>query len=144
MLITASEVTAIAFIGDNNVKPTYIKDSHIDVAEKKYIIPVIGQELYNNILLYPVLLDLIKKALAFYVRYIVLPDLAIQVTNTGMFNNSTDYSQSVSNEQRRALMQRALDNGDTYMEYVRLNIEENQYTEYDKKVRSQIIGGIVL
>ena len=147
-LITANEVINIAFIGEEQMKSSNIKDSHIDIAEKKYIIPIIGKEMFDAILAdkYADILALLKPPLAFFIRHIILPDLSLSVTNMGVFQNSTDYSQSVSNEQRRVILQRALDNGQTLLNNVKEYLDENyeNYPEYIKKCKTLILGGIVL
>lgn len=146
-LITSDEVISYVFIGEEKVKSAHIKASMIDVAEKRFIIPLLGQDMFDAILggSYTDILALLKPCLAFFVRYVVLPDLSISVTNMGMMHNSTDYSSSITNEDKRVLRQSALDNGQSLLNSIihYLNDNHDSYPEFEVK-RKRVFSGIVL
>jgi hypothetical protein len=146
-LITSDEVISYVFIGEEKVKSAHIKSSMIDVAEKRFIIPFIGQDMFDAIIggSYTDILALLKPCLAFFVRYVVLPDLSISVTNMGMMSNHTDYSSSVTNEDKRVLRQSALDNGQSLLNSIihYLNDNHDSYPEFEVK-RKRVFSGIVL
>ena len=146
-LITSDEVITYVFIGEEKIKAAHIKSTAIDVAEKRFIIPLIGQDLFDAVKggSYADLLAMIKPCLAYFVRYVVLPDISISVNNMGIMHNSTDYASSVTNEDKRVLRQTALDNAqsllDSIVHYLNDNYED--YPEFTRK-RKRVFSGIVL
>ena len=146
-LITSDDVITYAFIGEEKVKSSHIKSSAIDVAEKRFIIPLLGQDMFDAIIGggYADILAKLKPCLAYFVRYVVLPDLSVSVTNMGMMHNSTDYSSSVTNEDKRVVRQSALDNGQSLLDSIihYLNDNYENYPEFIRK-RKRVFSGIVL
>ncbi|MFA6335583.1 MAG: hypothetical protein WCX48_08525 [Bacteroidales bacterium] len=147
-LITASEVITIAFIGEEKISSDKIKDVSIDIAEKEFIIPHIGQDLYDALILgsYTELATLLEKPLAFYVRFLILPEIAVSVANMGLMQSINDYSRPVSSAMQNTLLQRTLKNAETLMDTVVKYIQDNYelYPEYIYKRHHKIIGGIIL
>lgn len=146
-LITANEILEIAFIGEEKVGEDKIKNVHIDIAEKEFIKPSLGL-LYDAIIegLYPELALKLKEPVAFYVRYLVLPDIMVSVSNMGVFQSINEYSKPVSSAVQNTLLQRTLKNAETLKESVIQYIQDNylNYPEYSYKKSSRIIGGIIL
>lgn len=147
-LITASEVITIAFTGEEKISSDKIKATQIDIAEKEFIIPRITQELYDAINggSYADLKALLKNPLAYYVRTLVIPELAVSVANMGLMQSMNDYSRPVSSASQNMLLQRTLKNAETLMDSVVCHIKDNyeSYPEYVFKRRTRIIGGIIL
>lgn len=147
-LITASEVITIAFTGEEKISTDKIKDTQIDIAEKEFIIPRIGQDLYDALISgsYTDLKALLMPTLAYYVRTLVIPELAVSVANMGLMQSMNDYSRPVSSASQNMLLQRTLKNAETLMDSVVKYIQDNNesYPEYNYKRSTKIIGGIIL
>ena len=85
LLITSQQVIDLAFAANEKITPVSIKETKIDAAQEKYIRPVLGK-LYDALVAgkYPELLkDYIQPALAYYVRYSSIPDLALKLNDKG-------------------------------------------------------------
>lgn len=143
MLVTSQQVINNAFSEQEKVDASRILDTFIEIAETQYIIPRIGQALYDALDDYDDLRNKIINALCFYVKYISLPELSYSITNMGLMNNETDYSKAVSNDQRNVALQRTLKNAEVLMDDAMRMIIEGDYPEYTGK-RCIIYGGIIL
>ena len=133
-LITASDVITIAFSGEMNISSDRVTTYHIDIAEKRYVIPRIGKDLYDALAAgsYTELKDKIKPALAFYVKSIVLPEIKVLQTNMGIMQGQTDYAHPVGAEAYRMLISQTLTNADVIMDSVIDFLNESEYEEYIK------------
>ena len=86
-LITKTQVVSLAF--SRKISETKITDSIIKSAEWKYIKPILGKDLYNAISAaptdskYSVILPIIQEALAWWVKYIALPEILVEISDTG-------------------------------------------------------------
>ena len=147
MLITPDEVIAIA--GSDEMKASLIKESKIIAAEYKYIKPVFGD-------LYPVLSEkryrgfvdkYIKPALAYYVRYMIIPDMSVILNNGGLALINPQYMTPATDHQRDLLQQTALSDAVALLQiavdYVETHREE--FPEYrPRRLNSKFYGGIIL
>lgn len=150
LLITPDEIFRISFVGEDNMKPDRIPDSVIKSSQEKYLRPVLGTLLdklsetnYTSFVN-----DFLKEPLAFYVRYMILPSLSIQLTNMGAFISETDYSRGATDRQRDTLRQSALTIAEPLM-YLAIKYIESHLSEFPDYVRSKnnnnkIKGGIIL
>jgi len=97
-----------------------IKDFVIEVAQERYIKPVLTKDLYDEIItqiqpagtvtaLNQVLIDLIEPALAFFVKAEALPDIMAQLTTKGLMINNTEFSASATDKQRADLRTNTFD-----------------------------------
>jgi hypothetical protein len=149
MLITAKEVIEISFTGEENIKENRIPDSVIESAQEKYLRPVLtGLHDHLTKPAYTQFVnDYIKPPLAFFVRYLVLPSMSIQLSNMGAFLPETDFSKTATDRQRDTLRQSALSIAEPLLEKAVRYIEENRsgFPEYVKKSRTvnKVKGGIV-
>lgn len=97
MLISQTEVITES-LTYRNIDPALLKEEYIDRAERMYIRPSVGTDLYNDLLSNPAtttnaaLLILIKKALAWFVVYESLPMIYTQVTAQGVMFNAPEFA----------------------------------------------------
>ena len=86
-LITNEQVISLAFGDGEYVSPEVVLDSDIASASFRYIIPVVGSELYEALLNgdYRTLLeDFVAPALAFAVRTMIQPALNVRTGQLGL------------------------------------------------------------
>lgn len=91
-LITNEQVIALAFADGEYVSPEVILDSDIASAADRYILPVVGTELYEALLdgSYGTLLnDFVSPALAMAVRTMIQPALNVRTGQTGLHISSS-------------------------------------------------------
>lgn len=154
-LITAQEVATIAFT-EKNFLPAKISDSHIQVAQEGFIRPAIGSEFFDYLTsttpagVYETLNDTyIKPALAWYVRYIILPELMVRATNTGVQLIGAQGTTDASDKQAGILREQAKANADILaglaIRYLNTNSELFPYynSGETKDNYSRVMGGIV-
>jgi len=159
LLITAQEVIDIA-IESKNFNPEKIKDSKIEAAQEDNIRPVLGKELYDELVNQfdnnqvseknAKILSIVKIALAYFVVSRIAPNIMLQLTNKGGQQPMTENSQPISNQQRMQFQQQAIDDGNSFLRKLTRYIEENEtdYPLYFKinnvKNRVKNRGGIIL
>lgn len=149
-LITPQEVTLIAFSPTEQITPSSIIESKIIAAEEKFIRPVLGK-LVDALKegKYPELLnDYIKPALAYYVRYSIIPDLSLKLNSIGAQTAFTAHSNAATDRQRSEMRMQAKDDADALLSKALRHIVEGEYPEYEarKDVRNKIIikGGLII
>ena len=124
LLITATETVSLSFVDGANFKTSKIKDAVIFAAQEQWIRPILGDTFYyelqtqvrNNSLNNANLTLLnthIKQTLAFYVKYVVLPDLSYNLSNKGIKESFGQYSKAVSSEEKSIKRQAALTTADS-------------------------------
>lgn len=151
-LITPDEVREIAFSATDHMDSAVIKDSKIVAAQNNYLRPAFNN-LYDAMLegKYVDLVDkYIKPALAYYVRYGVIPDMSIQMGNNGMTVAYTSHTNAATDKQRDMLRRQALEDAGGFMreavEFVENNLDK--FPEYIKRdnVRHKVgrVGGLLI
>lgn len=152
LLITPQEVIDLAFAANDMITPGSIKQTKIDAAQEKFIRPVLGK-LYDALLAgkYPDLLtDYIRPALAYYVRYSVIPDLAVKLNDKGAQLYASEYASTATDKQRVEMRQQAKDDANALLDKAVRHIVEkrNDFPEYERRdnIRSKVItnGGIII
>lgn len=97
--------------------------------------------------------DYLKVAIAWFVLAETLPFLNIDITNSGLQRNNSEFSNSGTKEERADLVTSSIEKGNMYLEKAKSHIEyqqrENQLFPLYEGSRNienntQIIGGIVL
>jgi hypothetical protein len=147
LLISAADVIDIA-ITAKNFRADYIRDSMIEIAQENYLLPVLGSRteeaatdnIYNHLMAtpyanltaeYKTLIDeYIKPALAYYVKYLIMPDVYAQMTNVGIQQNNMEYSQTVSNADKNAARAQAKECADVYIQKMIRLLETSTGTSY--------------
>lgn len=97
-IITPSEVVEYAFSPREEISPGSIRPTKIDIAAEHFVRPRFGDELYERFLggeYLPFVDEYVKPALAHYVRYVMVDDISIQLTDNGavVFENEELQSQ---------------------------------------------------
>jgi len=148
-LITANEVISIAFM-DSNLATSKIKDEFIKVAQETYIRELLGDDFYEEVLEnyntspYDDLVTQIKPALAYYVKYLALPDIITKITNKGAALSTSNTTEQVDSVGRGQVRRTALEMGDKYAEIVTRWIQhddnKNDFPNYYKNnnVRNRV------
>ena len=154
-LITAQQVVDEAF-QDVNMFASKIKDAHIEVAQEDYLRPILGDDFYDHMVAnhdQPPYVDLIAdyllKPLAFFVKYVVLPEVTISITALGMTMTQPEGTIAVSDKQAGLMREQAKNNAIALMNKAMRYIDDNDdtFTEYSQadSVDSEIkvLGGII-
>lgn len=153
-LVTAQEVIDNVFT-DNTVDSFIIKDYFIEVAQEEHIRPLLTDDLYEYILagslnaVHTTLLsDYIKPCLYFYVKFEVITDMALVMTNKGVMISDSDYGTAASGRDRSDLINKAKKMGDTLADKLIRYIDDNSssFPLYEGASRNitKIKGSIIL
>lgn len=158
-LITAAQVIELSFT-HQSFDTTLIKAAYITMAELDFIKPVLGEDLYNLIAADPSALTgknltlystYIKPAMAYYVKYLTLPDIFINTTTSGLQINNREFSNSGAAKDRAELAAATLavarsfiENAVKYIEHTDNSAYFTTYTTSEEtKVTGKIRGGII-
>lgn len=160
-LVSAAEVIDVAFI-NQNVDPSKIKDSYIEVSQEEHIRPILTQDLYDIIVLQKAagtltaanttLMTYIKPALCFFVAVDIVSHLAITTSNKGIMINASDTSEAATREERKDIQTRYREQGITMLEKMVRFIEHSDniasYPLYENGsssiITTDLKGGIIL
>ena len=94
-VITNEEVISLAFSDGEYVSPNVVLDSDIDSAAHRYIVPIVGKELYCEMLEgshQALVLDFVAPALAMAVRTVIQPALNVRTGQAGLYIPSSTRS----------------------------------------------------
>ena len=153
-LITAAEVINLAF--NRKVNHEKITESVIQAAQYKYIRPVLGDDLYDAILddvnaaAYTTLTPYIKQALAWWTKYLALPELFVEITDTGVKQIQGENSVNVTDQRFIELRENIRTIAETKLKELTEFLYDNQsdYSDYyhGKNVDAEITiaGGIIM
>lgn len=156
-LVTADYVATTALTNKNTDK-ALIKDAFIEAAQLEYLRPTLGEDLYDKIVAggldtdHQTLLNTyIKPALAFYVKYMIIPDMNANTTSKGTRTFGSDnFTQPASDKSRAELANMTIVMADTLRDKMVRHIEDNLtiFTTYQKgdNIQTSISmkGGIVI
>lgn len=151
-LITAQQVIELAFSAVDQITPSAIKETKIDAAQETFLRPALG-DLYAAMLdgRYPDFVkDYICPALAYYVRYAVIPDLALKLNNSGAQVMIPMHSNAATDKQRTEMRQQAKTDADALLDKATrfLCDRADEFPEYDPqrniRNRTNTNGGIIL
>lgn len=128
------QVVELAFSAGNSVSPASIKETKIVVAQEKYLRPELGG-LYDAVLdgKYPDLLDnYLRPALAHYVRYAIIPDLSIRLSDKGVQTHFSEHASVATDAQRDELRRQDKEDADILLALAVRHIAANpdRYPEY--------------
>ncbi len=130
--ITKQEVIDLAF-EKADLRTAYIKDASIEVAELKYIRPAVTEPLFNRLNQEDsslsedevALKSHLKKALAYFIGYLIIPGISVQITNKGAQLPSSMHSNTATDKQRGELRENFLAMGNAYKDEAVKFIEDN-------------------
>ena len=151
-LITNEQVISLAFGDGEYISPEVILDSDIALAADRHIIPVVGKELYKEMLngsQSALLKDYVAPALAMAVRTIIQPALNVRTGQAGLSISSSLRSDS-STKSAINTLQRSLRNRRQALLRRLSNYLKNHASEFpsyevsrDAMQRCSIDGGYV-
>lgn len=138
-------------------------DPFLEPAELDYIKPFLGDDFYAEIRTqylastltannHTLITDYLAKPLAWHTLAKALPFLNVDISNSGLLKNTTDFSSQSSKDERADLVSSALSNAQVYLEKAKAYIEKEQldnnkfplYAMADNIDNdTKIIGGIV-
>jgi hypothetical protein len=155
-LLTAAEVISIAF-NDKNYLSGKILSSHLEIAHEALLRPALGDDFYAE-LTDTVLTAGVNKTfadtylkgpLAWYVRYLILPEIYVHVSNTGLLMAQTEGTATASDKQAGLVRDQAKANADILMRkalfYLEENIDDFPTFSSNETVNdnTKVIGGII-
>lgn len=117
LLINPAEVIKYAFNSREMISPELIRETKIDISQEVFVRPRIGDELFDKITggEHKKLTDeFIKPALAYYIRYIVIEELAVKLGDDGAIvyaGGEVKETQSNSLNQTANATKETIDNG---------------------------------
>ena len=158
-LITAQEVITLSFT-NASTQVGLIKDAYISRAELDFIKTRLGEDLYNVIAASPSTLDgknlilystYLKPAMAYFVKYLALPDLHMNTTSAGIQMNNREFSTTAQSKERAELANATLsmansflDNGIRYIEHLdNIDYFTTYRTSEETKPNTKLLGGII-
>jgi hypothetical protein len=154
-LITQAEVVALAFT-DKNFLPAKVLASHIAIAHEGFLRPAIGDEFYMHLTNDAVTVEetnlintYLKPPIAWWVRYIILPDVIAHVSNTGVQLVQPQGTVMASDKQAGLLRDQALENAKILMDTAIRFIVKNELLfplySYSDTVTSSVNvrGGVI-
>lgn len=142
-IITPQEVVDIAFPSNSNMKAESINEYVIHSTEIKYIRTALGEALYAKLGELPELCNLLKPALAFFVKCELIPSLAINMSNGGLALSNPQYMSAATDKQRTLLYESELSKAYTLLDEALQQIE-GKYPEYKGAQKRKTYSGIIL
>ena len=150
--MTAAEVLTRAFASTERIREELISDSKIETAQFQYLKPVLGR-LFGKLTEkeYTEFVEgFLKAPLAYYVRSLVVDELAACAGASGVLQHCTDYAAAVSLERQERLKKQARHDADILMDRAVEYIEKNpeRFPDYDPRenIRKKVSfrGGIIV
>ena len=136
ILITPVQVVQLAFPPDESLPADAVTDADIAAAARRYLIPVIGNRLYEKLMIRTdrTFVDqYLAPPLALYTRLLIQPRLDIRTGRCGTTAPKPDGTSAASEESRRMLRKSLLTQARALMvravEYIELYAES--FPEYD-------------
>ena len=135
-LISKSEIVSIA-INEANFETTFIKDSIINLSNLKYVKPLLGEDLYYQILVealassftpenQALVDDYIKPILAYYIKAEILPDVFARVSTAGLIMTTDEYGSNIGYKDRNDLIEATKNHAENLSELLIEFINETQ------------------
>jgi hypothetical protein len=147
-ICTIAEVKSLAF--DKPITDTRFKTGLINAIQVKYILPLLGETFYNDVIAnagnYTALLPFLKPVVAYYVKFHMLPDLSTDVSDTG--TNKVPGNNRTAVEDIGGVRQSALDMAQLHVSALTKHLKDNTYPLYfassnpDNKI--SIAGGVII
>lgn len=174
LLITKDDIIATCIGQSASYDKAKIKDSAIQAAQYDYMRPVIGDDLYDEIIaqkaantltaLNTSLINQFKDALAWYTLLIHGPLIYLDITTKGLQLNNSEFSSGATNKDRADIMDSLKRLGDSYknafVRWIEAEVPASEVATYtgiyrsdsfplyengdDDGVTNPIIGGMIL
>ena len=151
-LISSEEVVELATNGDYSLRSTSVSEAVILTAQHKFLRPVLNN-LYTALEQghhHDLLEHYLKKPLASYVKYLLLPSVAAHMGASGVVQASGGNLAPANDKALHRLMQRIRSDADTLLRAAVEHIESHadDYPEYDPRKnilnRTSIVANILI
>jgi len=155
--ITATEVITTAYV-NTTVNTSDIKDTFIEIAQEKWIRPILGNDFYDELVTendatnlsavnQNLMDDHIKPTLSHYIKYEMIINHTIDLTNKGSVIMESDFSRPTSSGERTDFLNATKSHADALADKLNRFINDNSddYPLYSNvRNRQKIVGGILL
>lgn len=151
-LITPAEVWELAFPGADYVLPETLSPLQVEIVQEQYLRPVfgalyetLGEERHETFVV-----EYLKAPLAYYVRSLVLSEMAASIGSLGVVQGRSDYASPLPPRQVHTLRKQARHRADRLLQRAVEHVEAHAglFPEYDPgenaRHHTSILGGIVL
>lgn len=161
-LISPDKIRSIAFT-NNKISDRFFKDQFIEIAQEQHIRPVLTDDLYDDIVAKNdadtlagkdkiLLEDFVQPALAFYVKWEVLPEMNMQTANKGTRQLGDEVSSASSSKDRADLYAKVKSHADTLRDKITRFIQDedniDDFPLYKRGANvtntTNFLGGIVV
>ena len=151
-LLTNEQVISLAFGDGEYLSPEVVLDSDIAAAEERYILPVVGERLYSELLKgsHPTLLNnFVAPALAMAVRTMIQPALNVRTGQGGLHISSSARSDTSIKSTTQALQKSLRQRRQTLLRRLSNHLREHtsEFSSYeverDALQKCTIDGGYV-
>ena len=160
MLITAAQVIEMSF-SNASTDPSLIKSQYIRAAQARFIRPLIGDDMYDELvaekdanvytgLNLTLIETYLQPALAFYVKLLCLADMRLNTTSQGLMINNSEFANSGNREDKADLAASTRDIADTLLnEAIKYIEDEDNIDSFPLYLMANTnaknpIGGVVL
>jgi hypothetical protein len=128
-LMTIADVITAAYT--RNIATSQLKTTDIDIAEFQYIRPALTENLYNAVVAdtatYATLINTyIKPCLAYFVKYITIENIFVEVSDRGLNHLNSDNATTVGSQQRTDYKTEVLNKANILLEKL-VDYVTNQY-----------------
>jgi hypothetical protein len=135
-IASVAEVLAAAFT--RPIATARIPAGMVNAVQVKYILPLLGEEFYDDVILtpasYTTLLVYLKPIVAYFVKFTILPDIFVEVSNTGGNKVPGNNRTAGTTEDLGSMRQSTLDTANLYVKALTKYLDDNEalYPLYDK------------
>lgn len=151
MLATQAEIIAIAF--PRSISTSKISNSLVEATQYKYIRPVLEEDLYDALVAAPTdpafsgILQLVKNALAWWVKYKALPEIFVEISDTGAHLMNANNAQTVADQRFIEVRAEVADVAEQHTQILADYLEDHPITGYAPGTAQEDIsmaGGILV
>lgn len=135
-LVTAIEVIETSLTNGESFDTALIKDEIINAAQLRFIMPKLGDELWDELVtegdagsysaVNTTLVNKLKPAMCFFVKYEIIPDSSVNQTSAGLQVLNTEFSTAATDSQRGQIREQALTHGNTLLKEVIRWLEKSE------------------
>jgi hypothetical protein len=151
-LVTKAEVIAGAFT--RTIQESRIPTDLLSVAQYKYLRPILGEDFYNAVVAAPssyiALLVYVKPVLNWYVRYMALPEMRVELSDLGANTININGTTSLTDEGFAAIRDQTLIVAESKVQELNDYLEDNTslyplyYKSKNASENCHISGGIIM
>jgi hypothetical protein len=151
MLVTKEYIITEAF--SRKISESRLQDSIVTACEIKYLKPILGVDFYNAVVLtpasYTALLVYVKPMIAWYVKYMLLPELKTEISDLGVNRISVQSAQNADEESYGQARAQALIVAEAHREQLIDHLNDNTstyplfYSGNTPDNKTEIVAGII-